>query len=182
MRCSRRSLFKSSALLLGANLTDILTTPLGALAGAPLYETHASQISNEGVPVTFVDVAEQAGLVTPNVWGGVKEKKYIIETKGSGIAFFDYDNDGWLDIYLTNGVRLGETYAPGETPTPHLYKNNRDGTFTDVTEQSGLARTGWQTGVCVGDYDNDGWDDLFLLAFGATTSFSITMGMERLRM
>jgi len=121
--------------------------------------------------VTFVDVAEQAGLVIPNVWGGVREKKYIIETKGSGIAFFDYDNDGWLDIYLTNGVRLGETYEPGTAPTSHLYKNNRDGTFTDVTERSGLARTGWQTGVCVGDYDNDGWDDLFCCFWGHNILF-----------
>jgi len=121
--------------------------------------------------VTFIDVAEQGGLVIPNVWGGVKEKKYIIETKGSGIAFFDYDNDGWLDIYLTNGVRLGETYEPGKAPTSHLYKNNRDGTFTDVTERSGLARTGWQTGVCVGDYDNDGWDDLFCAFWGHNILF-----------
>jgi hypothetical protein len=123
------------------------------------------------VPVTFIDVAEQAGLVVPNVWGGVKEKKYIIETKGSGIAFFDYDHDGWLDIYLTNGVRLGETYEPGKAPTSHLYQNNRDGTFTDVTERSGLARTGWQTGVCVGDYDNDGWDDLFCSFWGHNILF-----------
>jgi hypothetical protein len=114
-------------------------------------------------PVTFVDVAKEAGIHAPNVWGGVKNKKYIIEAKGSGLAFFDYDQDGWLDIYLTNGDRLPneEPYPDGKTPIQHLYKNNRDGTFTDVTEKSGLGKTGWGTGVCVGDYDNDGWDDLF---------------------
>ncbi len=128
--------------------------------------------SPEGVsPVTFVDVSQQAGLTVPNVWGGVKSKKYIIEAKGSGLAFFDYDHDGWLDIYLTNGQRLEETYAPGTAPTSHLFKNNRDGTFTDVTERSGLAQTGWGVGVCVGDYDNDGWDDLFCTYWGHNILF-----------
>jgi hypothetical protein len=100
------------------------------------------------------------------VWGGVEHKKYIVEAKGSGIAFFDYDQDGWLDVYLTNGLRLNETYAPGTAPTQHLYKNNRDGTFTDVTQKSGLGISGWGTGACVGDYDNDGWDDLFCAYWG----------------
>ena len=113
----------------------------------------------------------EAGLNVPNVWGGVDHKRYIIEAKGSGLAFFDYDNDGWLDIYLTNGTRLDANWPPGKAPTSHLYKNNRDGTFTDVTEKSGLARTGWQTGVCVGDYDNDGWDDLFCCFWGHNILF-----------
>jgi hypothetical protein len=82
-------------------------------------------------------VAQQAGLNIPNVWGGVDHKRSIIEAKGSGLAFFDYDNDGWLDIYLTNGNRLDAHWPPGQAPTSHLYKNNRDGTFTDVTEKSG---------------------------------------------
>ncbi|MGH9397828.1 MAG: CRTAC1 family protein [Terriglobia bacterium] len=125
----------------------------------------------EQSPVIFVDVAAQAGVTVPNVWGGVEHKKYIIEAKGSGIAFFDYDQDGWLDIYLTNGTRLDTTWPPGRAPHTHLLKNNRDGTFTDVTEKSGLARTGWQTGVCVGDYDNDGWDDLFLTFWGQNVLF-----------
>ena len=113
--------------------------------------------------VTYVDVAAQAGLTASDVWGGVKVKNYIVEAKGSGLAFFDYDNDGWIDIYLTNGLRLPneEPYPEGKIPTQHLFKNNRDGTFTDVTEKSGLGVTGWGTGICVGDYDNDGWDDLF---------------------
>ncbi len=122
-------------------------------------------------PVTFVDVAKQAGVTVENVWGGVEHKSYIIEAKGSGIAFFDYDHDGWLDIYLTNGSRLHTSWPPGQAPHTHLLKNNRDGTFTDVTEKSGIARTGWQTGVCVGDYDNDGWDDLFLTFWGHNVLF-----------
>ena len=105
------------------------------------------------------------------MWGGVDKKRIIIETKGSGIAFFDYDNDGWLDIYLTNGSRLDAHWPAGKEPTTHLYKNNRDGTFTDVTEKSGLGRSGWQTGVCVGDYDNDGWDDLFCTFWGHNILF-----------
>jgi hypothetical protein len=116
--------------------------------------------------IGFVDVAKQAGLNAPNVWGGIKQKKYIVEAKGSGIAFFDYDNDGWPDIYATNGVRFEETYTEQNAPMQHLYKNNRDGTFTDVTRKAGLVRTGWGTGVSIGDYDNDGWDDLFCTYWG----------------
>ena len=106
------------------------------------------------IAVQFVDVGREAGLNVPNVWGGTEHKRYIIEAKGSGLGFFDYDNDGWLDIYLTNGTRLGEKWPPGKAPTSQLFKNNRDGTFANVTEKSGLAKTGWQNGVCVGDYDN----------------------------
>ena len=117
-------------------------------------------------PVVYVDVAKEAGLTVPNVWGGVNHKNYIIEAKGSGIAFFDYDMDGWLDVFLTNGMRLEETYTPENAPTTHLFKNNRDGTFTDVTAKAGIASTGWTVGVCVGDYGNDGWDDLFCTTWG----------------
>ncbi|HEV2500105.1 MAG TPA: CRTAC1 family protein [Terriglobia bacterium] len=118
----------------------------------------------------FVEVASEAGVIAPNVWGGVNEKRFILETKGNGVAFLDYDGDGWLDIYLSNGTRL-EGFPRGEEPTNHLYHNNRDGTFTDVTGRSGLARTGWQTGVCVGDYDNDGREDLFLTYWGQNRLF-----------
>ncbi len=121
--------------------------------------------------IRFVDVAQSAGLTVRNVWGGVDHKRSIIETKGSGVAFFDFDNDGWLDIYLTNGDRLNTTWPAGKAPTSHLFKNNRDGTFTDVTEHSGLGIAGWQTGVCVGDYDNDGWDDLFCCFLGHNRLF-----------
>jgi enediyne biosynthesis protein E4 len=131
----------------------------------------AAITTTPGSPVQYVDVAQQAGLTIPNVWGDVDHKRLIIETKGSGLAFFDYDNDGWLDIYLSNGNRLDTHWPPGKEPTTHLYKNNRDGTFTDVTEKSRLGRTGWQTGVCVGDYNNDGWDDLFCCFWGHNILF-----------
>ena len=155
--------------MLGGNLLDTLTTPLWKL-GEHL-QVKAEVTTNSTSTVQFIDVAEKAGLTTPNVWGGVDKKRVIIETKGSGIAFFDYDHDGWLDIYLTNGSRLDAKWPAGKTPTTHLFKNNRDGTFTDVTEKSGVGRSGWQTGVCVGDYDNDGWDDLFCTFWGHNILF-----------
>ncbi len=109
----------------------------------------------------FVDVAEKAGLTMQNVFGGVDTKKYIIETTGTGVAIFDYDNDGWADIFLVNGTTLAG-FPAGKAPISHLYRNNHDGTFSDVTAQSGLGATGWGQGVCVGDYDNDGWEDLYV--------------------
>jgi len=111
----------------------------------------------------FVDIASAAGLRAPVIYGGVENKKYILESTGCGCAFFDYDNDGWIDIFLLCGTRLG-----GDPPeaTNRLYKNNRDGTFTDVTEKSGLGAVGWASGVCVGDYNNDGFEDLFCTYFG----------------
>jgi enediyne biosynthesis protein E4 len=113
----------------------------------------------------FTDVAKEAGLTMMNVFGGVDSKKYIIETTGTGVAMFDYDNDGWPDIFIVNGTKL-EGFPAGKAPTNHLYRNNHDGTFTDVTEKAGLARTGWGQGVCVGDYDNDGWEDLYVTYYG----------------
>jgi hypothetical protein len=113
----------------------------------------------------FTDVAQKAGLTAPIVFGGKDTKKYIIETTGTGAALFDYDNDGWPDIFLVNGTTL-EGFPAGQAPTNHLYRNNHDGTFTDVTEKAGLNATGWGQGVCVGDYDNDGWEDLYVTYFG----------------
>ncbi len=166
---SRRTFLGTSAFALGGALLDILTTPLWRWRQSTLV--HAAVTTTPASPVHFVDVAEKAGLTSANVWGGINRKRVILETKGSGIAFFDYDNDGWLDIYLTNGNRLDAHWTPGQEPTTHLYKNNRDGTFTDVTEKSGIGRSGWQTGVCVGDYDNDGWDDLFCTFWGQNILF-----------
>ena len=168
MRISRRGFIGSSLVLLGSSLLDALTTPLWKWRG-PLQLKIGGTAQSSGV--RFVDVAQEAGLNTPNVWGGVDHKRLLVETKGSGVAFFDYDNDGWVDIYLSNGNRLNAQWPAGTAPTTHLYKNNRDGTFTDVSQRSGLARVGWQTGVCVGDYDNDGWDDLFCCFWGHNILF-----------
>jgi|ERR1700733_1795137 len=121
--------------------------------------------SNSRQLANFVDVGEKAGLTMKNVFGGVDTKKFIIETTGTGVAIFDYDNDGWPDIFIVNGTTL-EGFPAGKGPTNHLYHNNHDGTFTDVTVKAGLAATGWGQGVCVGDYDNDGWDDLYVTYYG----------------
>jgi len=115
--------------------------------------------------VTFLNVARESGLNAKTIYGGEHKNKYLLETTGCGVAFYDYDNDGWLDIFLVNGTRL-EGFPAGSEPTSHLFRNNRDGTFTDVTAKAGIAHSGWGQGVCVGDYDNDGWDDLFVSYFG----------------
>ena len=111
----------------------------------------------------FTDVAKQAGLSEPIVYGGVETKNYIVEVVGAGVAFIDYDNDGWMDLFVLNGTRL-EGDLPGVTN--RLYKNNRDGTFNEVTAKAGLIRAGWASGVTVADYDNDGFDDLFITYYG----------------
>ena len=165
----RRRFLGTTTFLLGNSLLDRLTTPLWALGDPAQVKT--AVVSTPTSSVQFIDVAERAGLKVPNVWGGVEHKRIIIETKGSGIAFFDYDNDGWLDIYITNGNRLDTKWPAGAAPTTHLFKNNRDGTFTDVAEKSGIGRSGWQTGVCVGDYNNDGWDALFCTFWGHNILF-----------
>jgi hypothetical protein len=96
---------------------------------------------------------------------GHETKDFLLSTTGGGIALFDYDDDEWLDIFVVNGWGLGE-FPKGEEPTQRLYRNNRDGTFTDVTRKAGLERHGWGQGVCVGDYDNDGHLDLFVTRYG----------------
>jgi hypothetical protein len=111
----------------------------------------------------ITDVSKEARLTQPIIYGGVESKSYIIEVVGCGVAFIDYDNDGWMDLFVLSGTRL-DGAPPGTTN--RLYKNNRDGTFTDVTVKAGLQRTGWASAVTVGDYDNDGFDDLFITYYG----------------
>ena len=122
----------------------------------------------EGTPlgISFTDVQKEAGLTTKTIYGGEFKNKYLLETTGCGLAFYDYDNDGWVDLFLVNGWRL-EGFPAGQEPHCHLFKNNRDGTFTDVSIGSGLeTKTGWGQACCVGDYDNDGHDDLFVTYYG----------------
>ncbi len=107
----------------------------------------------------FTDVAVSAGLHAPVIFGPVGHMDYILESMGCGVAFIDYDNDGWLDIILLSGTRRSGQVSGA---TNRLYKNNRNGTFTDVTEKAGLVRQGWAFGVTVGDYNSDGFDDLFM--------------------
>lgn len=116
-------------------------------------------------PVVFTDVTASAGLsLARNVSGAARNKQFLLEEMGGGAAWFDYDNDGWLDIFLVNGASLDP--AAHDRPTSFLFHNNRDGTFSDVTRKAGLTHSGWGQGCCVGDYDNDGFDDLFVSYWG----------------
>jgi hypothetical protein len=117
------------------------------------------------IGVSFVNVARESGLNRKTIFGGEHKNKYLLETTGCGVAFYDYDNDDWLDIFLVNGWRL-EGFPQGQEPVSRFFKNNRDGTFTDVTAKSGLIHYGWGQGVCTGDYDNDGFDDIYITSFG----------------
>jgi enediyne biosynthesis protein E4 len=125
----------------------------------------------------FLDMAEKSGLAMTNVFGGRDTKKYIIETTGTGVAVFDYDNDGWPDIFIVNGTTL-EGLPQDKAATNHLYRNNHDGTFSDVSKAAGLAGPpGWGQGVCVGDYDNDGWEDLYVTYYGKNRLYHNNKGV-----
>ncbi len=121
--------------------------------------------AGSGVPFLsrLVDIGSSAGLRAPTVYGPLDHKDFILEAVGCGCAFIDYDNDGWLDIFLLSGTRR---VSPPPDATNRLYHNNRDGTFTDVTREAGLFATGWASAVCVGDYNNDGFEDLFVTYYG----------------
>jgi hypothetical protein len=128
-------------------------------------------LSGEALDVQFINVAREAGLRHKTIFGQERKSKYLLETTGCGVAFIDYDNDGWLDLFFVNGTRFEPDWKAGQAPTNRLYKNNRDGTFTDVTVGSGIARTGWGQGVCGGDFNNDGWEDLFVTYWGDCSLF-----------
>ncbi len=135
-----------------------------ALTQSPYPATH-----DHPSPAWFVDVAAKAGITVENVNGDPARKKYIIEATGSGVGIIDYDRDGWPDIFLVNGRLLPSVTSKGTNtaePSSRLFHNNHDGTFTDVTARAGLTATGWGQGVCVGDYDNDGFDDMYVTQYG----------------
>ncbi len=161
MNWTRRSFMKSSV----ASAISLVAERVFAQGVASHKAKPMARPAPSGRPFNarFVDVAAAAGLSKPTVYGGIEDNSNILESTGCGCAFIDYDNDGWMDVFLLCGTRLdGEP----DGATNRLYKNNRDGTFIDVTEKAGLHAVGWACGVCVGDYNNDGFDDLFCTYFG----------------
>lgn len=142
-----------------------ILSPLLLCCALTIPHTAALGSAKNTLGVTFVNVAAKAGLTTKTIYGDEHKNRYLLETTGSGAAFIDYNNDGWEDIFLVNGTRL-DGVAGTSLPTNRLYQNKGDGTFTDVTTKAGLIRSGWGQSVCVGDYDSDGWDDLFISSFG----------------
>src|SRR3979490_2339478 len=165
MRLTRRSFVRLSLGSLGLLATgraSRLLLPQGVAAHAVKAQPKSAP-SGRPFNAHFTDIAAAAGLTAPIIYGNPTNNDYIIEATGCGCAFFDYDNDGWMDIFVLSGTRLEG--AP-EGTTNRLYRNNRDGTFTDVTEKAGLHSLGWACGVCVGDYNNDGFDDIFCSCFG----------------
>ena len=167
MSWSRRGFLKSlSRTSLVLSVKDVFA--LGRPFSSPFFQTAADSSQNSPSPdlgVSFIDVARESGLNAKTIYGGEHKNKYLLETTGCGVAFYDFDNDGWLDIFIVNGSRL-EGFAPQQAPCSYLFKNNRDGTFTDITQKAGVAHSGWGQGVCIGDYDNDGYEDLFVTYFG----------------
>jgi enediyne biosynthesis protein E4 len=120
---------------------------------------------DQGTPI-FIDIAEKAGLSKWSHHDGTKEKQFILETPGSGVGLIDYDNDGWLDIYLVNASTYDALTKKAEAPHAALFHNNHDGTFTDVTAKAGVTNDRWGFGVAIADYDNDGWPDMYVTNMG----------------
>ena len=137
---------------------------------APVYDDHRRPITAGGFvdkgTVVFEDVTQAAGLSGWRHEMGTPQKKYIIETDGSGVGLIDYDNDGWLDIYLVNGSTYDAISGKSTPPHAALFHNNHDGTFTDVAEMAGVTNDRWGFGVAIGDFDNDGWPDIFVANYG----------------
>lgn len=139
-------------------------------AHAPVFDEKRRPITAGGFvksgPIVFQDIAEKAGLTTWKHLMGTPEKRFIIETTGSGVGLLDYDNDGWLDIYLVNGSTYDTISGKKGVPKAALFHNNHDGTFTDVSVKAGVTNERWGIGAAIADYDNDGWPDIYVTNFG----------------
>ncbi len=137
---------------------------------APVYDDKKRPITAGGFvekgPVVFEDASKASGLARWSHVMGTLQKKYILETDGSGVGLIDYDNDGWLDIYLVNGSTYDALSDKKKPPHAALFHNNHDGTFTDVAAKAGVTNDRWGFGVAIGDFDNDGWPDIFVCNFG----------------
>lgn len=137
---------------------------------APVLDSEKRPITAGGFvktgPIIFQDISKKAGLTTWQHKMGTPQKPYILETIGSGVALLDYDNDGWLDIYIVNGSTYEALDGKAEPPHAALFHNNHDGTFTNVADKAGVTNGRWGFGAAVGDYDNDGWPDLYVANFG----------------
>ena len=142
----------------------------GGVGAAPVYDAQKRPITAGGFvdtgTVVFEDITQKAGLAGWVHKMGSLEKKFIVETNGSGVGLIDYDNDGWLDIYLVNGSTFDALDGKEPTPKAALFHNNHDGTFTDVAAKAGVTNDRWGYGVSVGDFDNDGWPDLYVGNYG----------------
>ena len=140
------------------------------VAAKPVYDEQRRPITAGGFvdkgTVVFEDVTKQAGLSGWQHKMGVPEKKFIVETNGSGVGLIDFDNDGWLDIYLVNGSTFNALDGKEEPPHAALFHNNHDGTFTDVAAKAGVTNDRWGYGVSIADYDNDGWPDIYVGNYG----------------
>jgi enediyne biosynthesis protein E4 len=135
------------------------------LAGVAWSSARASGGPQDSLGFSFANIAGAAGITSRTVYGGQQTNKYLLETTGCGAAALDFDNDGWMDIFLVNGTTL-EGFPKGQEPTNRLYRNKGNGTFEDVTARAGLVQSGWGQGACAGDYDNDGDEDLFVTYWG----------------
>ncbi len=137
---------------------------------APVLDAQHRPITEGGTvktgPILFQDIARQAGLTSWRHQMGSPEKRFILESIGSGVALLDYDHDGWLDIYLVNGSTVDAIQGKAAPPQAALFHNNHDGTFTNVTGHAGVGNGRWGFGVAIGDYDNDGWPDIYVSNYG----------------
>jgi len=166
---TRRKMLSLPALALSALRSQTPAQQYGGMASRGVAPVPRGKPSGLPFHAKFVNVAGPAGLHAPVIYGDEGRADYILESMGCGAAFLDYDNDGWLDIVMLTGRR-----RTGQTPpeaTIRLYHNNRDGTFRDVTAKSGLGRSVWASGITVGDYDNDGFDDIFITCWGQNILF-----------